>query len=90
VARLQREGIPAVGGYERLLHEHPLFARRIAYGSGGHPFTLRPDVRYGTGTLPRSEALNRELIWFTCINAPNTANDMDDIVRGFEKVLYAR
>lgn len=90
VTRLQREGIPAVGGYERLLHEHPLFARRIAYGSGGHPFALRPDVRYGAGTLPRSEALNRELIWFTCINAPNTADDMDDIVRGFEKVLYGR
>ena len=73
-----------------MLHEHPLFTRRIAYGSGGHPFALRPGVRYGAGTLPRSEALNRELIWFTCINAPNTVDDMDDIVRGFEKVLYAR
>src|SRR5258706_6026816 len=87
VARLQREGVPAVGGYERLLHEHPLFARRIAYGTAGHPFALRPDVRYGRGTLPRSEALNRELIWFTCINSPNTVEDMDDIVRAFEKVF---
>ena len=87
VARLQREGVPAVGGYERLLHEHPLFARRIAYGTASHPFALRPDVRYGRGTLPRSEARNRELIWFTCINSPNTAEDMDDIVRAFEKVF---
>jgi dTDP-4-amino-4,6-dideoxygalactose transaminase len=87
VTRLQREGVPAVGGYERLLHEHPLFTRRIAYGTGGYPFNLRPEVRYGRGTLPRSEELNRELIWFTCINSPNTIDDMDDIVRAFEKVF---
>lgn len=87
VKRLQREGVPAVAGYERLLHEHPLFARRIAYGTGGHPFALRPNVRYGSGTLPRSEALNRELIWFTCINSPNTVDDMDDIAQAFEKVF---
>ena len=87
VARLQKEGIPAVGGYERLLHEHPMFTRRIAYGTDGHPFALRPEVRYGKGMLPESEALNQELIWFTCINPPNDASDMDDIVRAFERVF---
>ena len=87
IKQMQQEGIPAVGGYDRLLHEHPMFARRIAYGTGSYPFSLRPNTRYGSGTLPRSEALNRELIWFTCINSPNTADDMDDIARAFEKVF---
>ena len=69
----------------------PIFAATFGASdltSGGHPFVLRPSVRYGAGTLPRSEALNRELIWFTCINAPNTADDMDDIVRGFENYEF--
>jgi dTDP-4-amino-4,6-dideoxygalactose transaminase len=39
------------------------------------------------GTCPRSEALNRELLWFTFINPPNGANDMDDAVRAVRKVL---
>lgn len=39
------------------------------------------------GTCPRSEALNRELLWFTFINPPNGAEDMDDAVRAVEKVL---
>jgi perosamine synthetase len=39
------------------------------------------------GTCPRSMALNRELLWFTFINPPNAAEDMDDAVRAIGKVL---
>lgn len=39
------------------------------------------------GTCPRSEAINRELLWFSFINSPNTIDDMDDALRAIEKVL---
>jgi dTDP-4-amino-4,6-dideoxygalactose transaminase len=39
------------------------------------------------GTCPRSEALNRELVWFPFINPPNGVEDMDDAVRAVEKVM---
>ncbi len=42
---------------------------------------------HAPGTCPRSEAINRELLWFSYINPPNGAEDMDDVVRAMEKVL---
>lgn len=39
------------------------------------------------GTCPRSEEINRELMWFSFINSPNDTGDMDDAVRAIEKVL---
>ncbi|HEY0144315.1 MAG TPA: DegT/DnrJ/EryC1/StrS family aminotransferase [Thermoanaerobaculia bacterium] len=67
IQALAKEGIPAVGGYTRLLHQHPLFAPQAA--------------------RPRSEAINREFVWFSCIHPPNTREDMNDIIRAVEKVL---
>jgi perosamine synthetase len=75
VAMLAAEGIPSVAGYRRLLYENPLFARRGA--------------RYGTGTCPRSEAINREFLWFPFLNPPNDRADMDDAVDGVEKIFSA-
>ncbi|MBV9496286.1 MAG: DegT/DnrJ/EryC1/StrS family aminotransferase [Acidobacteria bacterium] len=69
VPLLHAEGIPVVGGYSRLLHQHPLFTRE------------RPQ------SCPRSEQLNRELVWFPFINAPNDRADMDDVLAAVEKVL---
>jgi dTDP-4-amino-4,6-dideoxygalactose transaminase len=73
VAMLAAEGIPAVAGYTRLLYENPLFARR--------------GPRYGAGTCPRSEYLNRELLWFPFLNPPNDRADMDDAVDAVEKIF---
>src|ERR1051326_1461814 len=39
------------------------------------------------GTCPRSEALNRELLWFSFINPPNDSRDMDDVLTAIRKVL---
>jgi dTDP-4-amino-4,6-dideoxygalactose transaminase len=76
VAMLGAEGIPAVAGYPRLLHEIPIFARR--------------GPRYGTGACPRSEAINREFVWFPFINPPNGVDDMDDAADAIEKIFAAR
>jgi dTDP-4-amino-4,6-dideoxygalactose transaminase len=89
-AALGREGIPVVPGYRRLMHENPLFSRRIAYGADGCPYVppYHPGgLCYGTGACPRSEELNRQLLWFLHVHPPNTREDMDDVVRAFDKVL---
>jgi perosamine synthetase len=75
VAMLDAEGIPSVAGYMRLLYENPLFTRR---GAG-----------YGRGTCPRSEAINREFLWFPFLNPPNTPSDMDDAADAVEKIFTA-
>jgi perosamine synthetase len=75
VAMLDAEGIPSVAGYTRLLYENPLFTRR---GAG-----------YGRGTCPRSEAINREFLWFPFLNPPNTPADMDDAADAVEKIFTA-
>jgi perosamine synthetase len=93
LVRLMRaEGIPLVEGYARLLHELPIFARRIAFGAAGAPFVSpyhNGPLRYGTGTCPRSEEINKQFLWFTCVHAPNNRSDMDDVVTAFGKVLRA-
>ncbi len=73
VDMLAAEGIPAVAGYSRLLYENPIFTRR---GAG-----------YGRGTCPRSEAINREFLWFPFLNPPNTPRDMDDAADAIEKIF---
>jgi len=85
VKALAAEGIPLLTGFPRLMHENPLFSRKIAYGSKGYPFTK--EVKYGTGACPRSEEINKQFVWFKFINPPNTQEDMEDVVRAFEKVL---
>lgn len=39
------------------------------------------------GACPRSDAVNRELFWFSFIHPPNTRDDMSDVVRAVQKVL---
>lgn len=75
-AMLTAEGIPVVPGYARLLHENPIFARS--------------EGPYGSGACPRSEALNREFLWFPFIHPPNGAADMDDAADAVKKIFAAR
>jgi dTDP-4-amino-4,6-dideoxygalactose transaminase len=85
IKALNAEGIPVAAGYGRLMYEHPIFARRIAYGRKGYPWN-GSQVKYGPGTCPRSEAINKQFIWFKYINPPNTTEDMEDVVKAFEKI----
>jgi perosamine synthetase len=90
IAAMRAEGIPLVGGYARLLHELPIYSRRIAFGANGAPFTppYHPGpLRYGTGACPRSEEINRKFVWFAHVHPPNTRSDMDDVANALAKVL---
>jgi len=89
IKAMAAEGIPVTRGYSRLMHENPVFSRRIAYGKGGYPYggPRSPEkVKYGRGTCPRSEETNRQFLWFHYINPPNTTRDMDDVAAALEKI----
>jgi len=92
IAGLQGEGIPIGIAFGRLMHENPVYVRRIAFGAQGCPWSCHPpsDVAlatYGTGGCPRSEALNAQLLAFKFVNPPNTLADMDDVIAAFRRVL---
>lgn len=94
VKQMNALGIPIGVAYGKLMHEIPLYSRRIAFGSRGCPWTCaRPSVTalasYGTGACPISEAVNQSLVSFKFINPPNSKSDMDDVVRAFRQVLDA-
>jgi len=89
VKALQAEGVPVSGGYGRLMYENPIFSRKIAFGNKGAPFTIPyydGEVKYGTGTCPISEKINEQFIWFKFINPPNSLDDMEDVIKTFEKI----
>lgn len=57
---LKAEGVPGLmPGYVNV-HRLPIFTEKVAYGTGGHPWTLRPDrsFEYGSGTCPVAERLH--------------------------------
>jgi dTDP-4-amino-4,6-dideoxygalactose transaminase len=92
IQAMNAEGIPLGVAYGRLMHENPLYTRRIAYGNGGYPWNAYPVssaalATYGTGGCPLTEALNATLISFKFVNPPNTIADMDDVVAAFHRVL---
>ena len=90
VSALLDEGIPVGKGYGRMMHENPIFTRKLAY-TNNCPFDcLHTDssrLNYGSGTLPISEEINKQFIWFKYINPPNTENDMDDVISHSKKFL---
>jgi perosamine synthetase len=87
-----KEGVPVGVAYNRLMHENPLYERRIAWGNKGCPWTCNATSEtvfktYGRGACPVSEDLNDKLISFRFVNPPNSFDDMDDVVAAFKKVL---
>ena len=60
IEALRAEGVPGLmPGYVNV-HRLPIFTQQVAYGTGGHPWTLRPDrnFAYGEGTCPVAERLH--------------------------------
>lgn len=91
---LEAEGIPCSLGYPHPLYRNPMFQEGTVYGQDGCPFTCRPGVTspdYRKLFLQAAEDLcrNRSL-WTHVIRPPATADDMQDVVRAFEKVYKAR
>jgi perosamine synthetase len=87
---LKAEGVPGlVVGYQNL-HLLPMFRHRIAYGTGGFPWTspyAGRDVTYGKGQCPVAERLHDEtfLGLNLCMYEYGDA-DVDLIIAAFRKV----
>ncbi len=91
VHALRAEGIPIGTGYSKTMYEHPMFLKRVAFGSKGFPFTLHgsngQSQRYQKGDCPVAEdLLKRRFVWFYHVNRPNTEKDMKDVATAFAKV----
>lgn len=88
--KLNLLGIPFTGGYGRMMHENPIFSKQIAYKNGCPYFCLRNKSlkkKYGTGSLPISENLNKNFLWFKFIHPPNDRKQMNHIILSFKKIL---
>ena len=86
VLALRAEGIPVATGVGRLMSDNMLFQRRIAFGSKGFPFTENK-TDYSPALLPVAHKIHdSQYLGFFLCGYPNTTDDMDDIVKSFEKI----
>lgn len=87
---LNSAGIPFTGGYERMMHENPIFSKLTAYKNGCPYFcssNKKIIKRYGKNTLPISEKLNENFLWFKFIHPPNNIKHMNYIISNFHKIF---
>lgn len=84
------EGQQIGAGYVKPIYLLPLFQKRIAFGKSGYPFSLikNDSVSYDKGTCPVTEKLHeKELFTHEFMRPPATREDLDDVVKAFEKVI---
>jgi perosamine synthetase len=87
---LKAEGVPGIAvGYQNL-HLLPMFRQRIAYGTGGFPWTspyAGRDVTYGPGLCPVAESLHAETFFgLNLCMFEYGAADIDLVIAAFRKV----
>jgi len=87
VKALNTEGIPFSAGYVRPLYLNPIYHE-------SRPFIYKyytGQASYEKGTCPIAESLyEKELILTPVCRPPATFDDMDDIVKGIEKIIENR
>lgn len=81
-------------GYVKPLYLLPLFQKRIAIGSKGYPFYYEgkmSEVSYKKDICPVAERMyEKEFFSHEFMRPPATKEDLDDVVRAFEKVYENR
>ncbi len=91
---LRAEGVPGLAGGYVNVHRLPMYQKRIAFGSGGFPWTggaYRGSVSYDKGICPTAERLHDE----TFIGLPlclyeYSDREIDLVARAFRKVWAQR
>lgn len=87
VDALIAEGIPTFKGYHRLMCDHPMFKRKIAFGKNNYPW-IDKNVNYENVDVPNARNLvDNEFIGFLQTGYPNNKNDMNDIISAFKKII---
>ena len=78
-------------GYTRPLYLLPVYQRKIVF-KNGYPFSAKENqnikTNYHLGACPNAEKLyNEEFIGSEHIRFPQTWNDMEDIIKVFNKII---
>ena len=90
----EKEGVNLRAGYVKPVYLLPLFQERQAYGSKHCPFVApwyEGNVSYAPGICPVCERLqSSEIFVHELMRPPFRREDLDDVVRAFEKVWEHR
>lgn len=88
---LRAEGVPCYGGYPHPLYKNLIFVEKRAYGKVPCPFVCNyyaGNVDYTKVRCQNAEELcNEHAVWIPIVRPPCTEDDMDDVVRGIEKII---
>jgi len=86
----ETEGVKVGAGYVKPLYLAPLFQKRIAYGDAGCPWTCdkyKGRVDYRKGLCPVTEQMHYDILITHELMKPGmTKEDLDDVVKAFQKV----
>ncbi len=86
----EQEGVKLGAGYVKPLYLQPMFAKRMAYGSQGYPFS-ESQVEYRQGMCPVTERMHfEELFAHEFILPSMQPSDIDDVITAFNKVWEHR
>jgi len=84
---LNAEGFPNFTGYLPPLYWFPIFQKKIAIGSKGFPFNLRPDISYHKGLCPIAENFHlNESLGFDICDISATDDQVEKMITAFHKV----
>lgn len=86
---LRAEGIPSVAGYDVPLYHQRIFVDKVFGPYTGYQAT-RPGIDYASVTCPACEQACREGCWLTQSMLLGSREDMDDVVRGIQKIYAHR
>jgi perosamine synthetase len=90
----ETEGVKVGAGYVKPLYHQPLFQRKIAFGTGGLPWSgsfYQGDVSYAKGLCPTVERMHfDEVITHELMRPGMTHEDLDDVIKAFTKVWENR
>lgn len=84
----ETEGIKLNGGGVKPLYLQHMFQKKIAFGSKGHPWsTFNSNVNYSKGICPVVENMYENILIIHEYMRPGmTKEDLDEVVKAFEKV----
>jgi dTDP-4-amino-4,6-dideoxygalactose transaminase len=90
----ESEGVLIGCGYVKPIYLEPMYQHQIAYGTNRFPFVgphYKGKVDYSPGICPVAERMHfKELFCHEMMRPPVTREDLDDVIRAFEKVWEHR
>ena len=71
-----------------MMHELPIFTKKLLTKMVLFiVIKIGSKINYGTGSLPVSEKINKQFIWFKFINPPNSNIQIDYTIDCFKKAI---